>query len=155
MNARQMGQKVSEYVERMMEAANDGDVGTIEELNEKGYEYARGSNARKDELRDGYNAALAKVAADKRAAEEEEAAQAEMIDANAVATFPTVIKKEHIVFIPQPAPRMTDAERDEYTAKHVTWPAGWQLMGTIATRAQAGDRAPHGWNIRLRFQPVA
>lgn len=156
MNAAQMAAKVDQHVEKMMVAAIDSDVAEIESLNDAGYEYARGSNRRKQNLHDGYEAAMARVAANKAAEAERVAAEAqvETIDANSIATFPAG-KREHVVFVPQPAAKMSDGERDEYASGHVIWPAGWRLVGTIATRARAGDRSPHGWNIRLRFQPVA
>lgn len=56
------GAAVEKAVEDMMEAAEEGDRDRVEEINEKAYEFARGSNSRKNELRDGYNAAIAKLA---------------------------------------------------------------------------------------------
>lgn len=56
------GAAVTEAVEKMMEAAEDGDAREIERINERAYEFARGSNSRKNELREGYAAAKAKLA---------------------------------------------------------------------------------------------
>jgi hypothetical protein len=76
-----------------------------------------------------------------------------MIDANRIATFPTTSKREHLVFIRQPRPVMTDAERDAYVAANVTFPKGWAIAGVIATRSNDSQN-PTGWNIRVRFVPA-
>lgn len=88
MNANQKQNKVDAAIETMMELAEAKDARGIEKMNEWGYEYARGSNSRKDELEAGYRAALKRVEAIKTAEkaakiEAEETAKAEVVKAAA------------------------------------------------------------------------
>lgn len=164
MNANQKQNKVDAAIDSMMELAEENDVCGIEDANEEGYEYARGSNSRKDELERGYRAALKIVEANKAAEkaakiEAEEAAkvevieatpQTEKIDAQKVANFPTAYARDHFVFVAHPAGKMTDAERDAYVAANVIAPEGWQVVTTIATRRESGS---DDWYIRIHYTP--
>lgn len=53
--------KVEWAVNKMMELAEEKDIRGIEKINEWGYQHAKGSNSRKDELENGYRAALKRV----------------------------------------------------------------------------------------------
>lgn len=55
--------KVTWAVTEMLKMAQAGDRKGVERLNDKAYEWARGSNNRKDELRKGYDRAMAILAA--------------------------------------------------------------------------------------------
>ena len=60
MTAEQKRKALDEVIERMAEAE---DVAEVKRLDDKGYEYARGSNDRKDALRAAKQAAISRIQA--------------------------------------------------------------------------------------------
>lgn len=158
--AKEKGEAVRQIVAEMLETAEDGrsTLRSLDRLNDEGYEYARGSNSRKDALREGYEQAKAIIerrAAEKAQSEQQQAEEAGEQDSPAPKlvidkTPPSAYQREWVIFIPHPKPfAATDAEIDEYVSTCVVAPKGWQVVGIIQTRTNDGEA-----RIRLRLHPT-
>lgn len=157
MNANDKQNKVDEAIEKMMEIADSESIRLkerrIDNVKDEAYEYARGSNSRKNELAAGYRAAIRRtreIEAAKAAQIEEGApTAAEKIDANKIAVFPTTGHgRVHYVTIPQPKPAMTDEERDTYVTENVIYPDNFFIESIYVVRESAESK---DFKIRIGF----